>query len=413
MPWKETCRMDERVQFISRLLSGDEAMVALCVEYGISRKTGYKWLGRYFEDGVAGLEERSHAPWQHGRAHNVAVVQAVLGLRERWPRWGPRKLRAKLIERHPELPAPAASTIGEWLSRAGLVGPSRRHRHCPTYTRPFAAVTAANDVWCTDFKGWFRTGDGRRCDPLTLSDAHSRYLLRCEAVARPDHAHVRPVFEAAFRDYGLPKAIRSDNGPPFASPGAGGLSQLAVWWIKLGIAPERIPAGKPQQNGRHERLHRTLKEATAAPPAASLGGQQARFAAFRAEYNTQRPHQALGQKTPSALYQPSSRPYTERLEEPVYDSEQAVRRVRSAGQIKWAGELIFVGEALIGEPVGISETESGDWLVRYATIDLGYIDLARRRLRLTPRRGQRPVDLMDSAGALPTTPQAPQPQPGK
>jgi putative transposase len=413
MPWRETCRMDERVQFISRVLAGDEAMAALCREYGVSRKTGYKWLGRYHQDGVAGLEERSHAPLRHGRAHDVAVVQAVLRLRERWPRWGPRKLRVKLMELHPELAAPAVSTIGEWLSRAGLAGPSRRHRRCPVYSRPFAAVTAANDVWCTDFKGWFRTGDGRRCDPLTLSDAYSRYLLRCEAVARADEAHVRPVFEAAFREYGLPHAIRSDNGPPFAAPGAGGLSRLAVWWIKLGITPERIVAGKPQQNGRHERLHRTLKEATAAPPAAGRGGQQARFTAFRVEYNTQRPHQALGQKTPNSLYQPSPRPYTERLDEPSYDSEQAVRRVRSNGQIKWAGELIFVGEVLIGEPVGISETESGDWLVRYAATDLGYIDLARRRLRATPLRIKRPMDLMDSAGALPTTPQAPQPQPGR
>lgn len=413
MPWKETCRMDARVQFISRLLSGDEEMAAVCREYGISRKTGYKWLGRYRQDGAAGLRERSHAPLCHGRSLDVAVVQAVLGLRERWPRWGARKLRVKLVELRPELAAPAASTIGEWLSRAGLVGPSRRHRRCPAYTRPFAAVTAANDVWCTDFKGWFRTGDGRRCDPLTLTDAHSRYLLRCQAVARPDEAHVRPVFEAAFREYGLPRAIRSDNGPPFASPGAGGLSRLAIWWIKLGIGPERIVAGKPQQNGRHERFHRTLKEATAAPPAASLGVQQARFDDFRAEYNSERPHEALGQKTPMALYQASLRPYPERLEEPAYDAEHAVRRVRSNGQIKWAGEVIFVGEALIGEPVGVSETASGDWLVRFANIDLGYIDLARRRLRPAPLRTTRPVDLLDSAGALPTTPQAPQPQPGR
>jgi putative transposase len=271
-------------------------------------------------------------------------------------------------------------------------------------------VTAANDVWCTDFKGWFRTGDGRRCDRLTLSDAHSRYLLCCQAVARPDAAHVRPLFEAAFREYGLPRAIRSDNGPPFASPGAGGLSRLAIWWIKLGITPERIVAGKPQQNGRHERVHRTLKEATAAPPAASLEAQQARFDAFRAEYNRERPHQALGQKTPASLYQPARRCYPERVEEPVYDAEQAVRRVRSNGQIKWAGEMIFVGEGLIGEPVGVNETDSGDWLVRFADIDLGYIDVARQRLARTPLRAARPVDLMDSADALPTTPQAQQPQ---
>jgi transposase InsO family protein len=206
-------------------------------------------------------------------------------------------------------------------------------------------VVAANDVWCTDFKspplartgGWFRTGDGRRCDPFTLSDAHSRYLLRCQAVARPDEENVRPIFEAAFREHGLPQAIRSDNSPPFASPGVGGLSRLAVWWIKLGITPERIVAGKPQQNGRHERVHRTLKEATATPPADSGPAQQQRFDDFRAVSNNERPHEALGQKTPASLYEPSPRPYPDRLTEPSYGGDVAVRRVRSNGQIKWAG----------------------------------------------------------------------------
>jgi putative transposase len=411
MPWRETCQMDERTQFIARLLGGEEAMTELCREYGVSRKTGYKWLGRYRLEGGAGLVERSHAPLRHGQAHEVRVVQAVLDLRERWPRWGPKKLRVKLGERHPELPVPAASTIGDWLRREGLAGRVRRRRHCPAYTRPFAAVTAANDVWCTDFKGWFRTGDGRRCDPFTLTDAHSRYLLRCQAVAHPDEASVRPIFEAAFKEHGLPLAIRSDNGPPFASPGVAGLSRLSVWWIKLGIRPERIVAGKPQQNGRHERVHRTLDEATARPPANSLPAQQQRFDNFRMAYNHERPHEALGQQTPATFYQPSPRLYPERIEDPPYDGDVAVRRVRSNGQIKWAGELIFVGEALVGEPVGVVETESGDWLVRFAKVELGYIHAQRRRLSPRPlRTANRPVDLMDIAAAMPTTPQAHQPQ---
>lgn len=217
--------MDERAKLISQVLAGDEAMAALCREYGVSRKTGYNWLGRYYQDGIAGLEERSHAPLRNGRANDVAGVQPVLGLCERWPRWGPRKLRAKLIELHPALATSAVSTIGEWLSRAGLVGPSRRHRRCPDYRRPSAAMTAANDVWCTDLNGQFRTHDGWRCDPLTLNAAYSRYRLRCQAVARADEARVRPVFEAALGEYGLARAKRSDNGPPFATPRAGGLSR--------------------------------------------------------------------------------------------------------------------------------------------------------------------------------------------
>jgi putative transposase len=411
MPWRETCQMDERTRFIARVLAGEDAMTVLCLEYGISRKTGYKWLARYRREGAAGLRERSHGPLRHGQAHDIAVVQAVLALRERWPGWGPKKLRVKLPELHPELAMPAASTIGDWLRREGLVGRSRRRRHCPAYTQPFAAVTAANDVWCTDFKGWFRTGDGGRCDPFTLSDAHSRYLLRCQAVARPDEENVRPIFEAAFQEHGLPLAIRSDNGPPFASPGVGGLSRLAVWWIKLGIRPERILAGKPQQNGRHERVHRTLNDETAKPPADSLPAQQRRFDAFRAVYNNERPHEALGQQTPASRYQPSPRAYPDRLEDPPYGCDVAVRRVRSNRQIKWAGELIFVGAALVGEPVGVVETESGDWLVRFAEVELGYIHAPQRRLSPRPRRtANQPVDLMDIAGAMPTTPQAQQPQ---
>jgi putative transposase len=312
MPWRQTCQMDQRTQFIARVLAGGDEMTALCREYWISRKTGYKWLGRYRREGAAGLMERSHAPVQHGQAHDIAVVQAVLGLRERWRHWGPKKLRVKLSELHPELAVPAASTIGDWLRREGLVGRSRR-RHCP---KPFATVAVANNMWCTDFKGWFGTADGRRCDPFTLSDAHSRYLLRCQAVPHPDEQSVRPIFEAAFQEHGLPRAIRSDNGLPFASTGVGGLSRLAIWWIKLGIRPARILAGKPQQNGRHERVHRTLNQETARPPTDSLPAQQRRFDDFRAVYNNERPHEALGPKTPASLYQPSPRPYPERVDDP-------------------------------------------------------------------------------------------------
>jgi len=247
-------------------------------------------------------------------------------------------------------------------------------------SRPFLDVAAPNDVWCADFKGWFRTTDGARCDPLTISDAHSRFLIDCRIVA-PTGDGARPRFERAFRAFGLPRAIRTDNGAPFASIGAAGLSRLSIDWVKLGIKLERIDPGQPQQNGRHERMHRTLKAETSRPPAQNARQQQARFDRFRRDYNHERPHEALGQEPPAAHYEPSPRPCPDCIPEPWYDADHAVRRVRTSGEIKWGGELIFVSEALIGEPVGIAETELGDWIVRFVDIDLGLIDRNTKRLR--------------------------------
>src|SRR5580693_9274680 len=410
MPWKETCAMDERCLMIADYRKDEFSVAELSRRYGISRRTCYKWIERYEAEGFGGLEDRSHTP--HDCPHRVseAIAADVLAVRISHPTWGPKKVRAWLDDHKPGKPWPALSTIGELFDAEGLTVSRKRKRRAPA-SAPFNSCLAPNDTWTVDFKGWFRTADGRRCDPLTLSDAYSRYLLRCQAVNRPDEQSVRPIFEAAFMEHGLPRAIRSDNGPPFASPGVGGLSRLAIWWIKLGIRPERIVAGKPQQNGRHERVHRTLKEETAAPPADSLPAQQQRFDDFRALYNDERPHEALGQKTPASLYEPSPRLYPERIDDPSYGGDVAVRRVRSNGQIKWAGELIFVGEALIGEPVGVRETEGGDWLVRYADVELGYIHPQRRRLSSRPLRGvSKPGDLMEIAGVIPTTPQAQQPQ---
>jgi transposase InsO family protein len=377
--------MEQRLRFIADVLAGDETMTELCERYEISRKTGYKWLGRHCLEGVDGLKERSRAPHLHGRARPAELLAAVLALKERWPLWGPRKLRAKLAELHPDWAVPAASTIGDWLRREGLTRGRRRRRRCPPYTQPFVEVAAPNDLWAADFKGWFRTGDGTRCDPLTVSDAFSRYLLATQAVHKPDYEHVRPVFEALFCKFGLPGAIRHDNGPPFATVGAGGLSRLSVWWLKLGIKPERIEPGQPQQNGRHERMHGTLKAATAAPPAATIAAQQRRFNRFRREFNTERPHEALDQKPPASLYRASTRRHPCPLREPVYPADQAVRRVRSNGEIKWGGELIFISEALVGEPVGLAETECGDWRVRFADVELGFIDRRTHKLYRCPR----------------------------
>jgi putative transposase len=267
MPWSETCAMDERMRFVIAASEDEAVMSEICAGFGISRQTGYKWLGRYRAEGIEGLRERSQAPIRHGRARDEELVEAALALRERHPSWGPKKLRRKLGERFPEEAAPARSMIGDWLRKEGL---TQARRRCPPFSAPFQSVGAPNDVWCADFKGWFATGDKERCDPVTIGDAMSRYLLRLKAVRRTDGPHVRSEFDAAFREFGLPLWIRTDNGPPFASIGAGGLSQLAVWWIKLGVKPERIEPGKPQQNGRLERLHRTLKAETADPPAATL-----------------------------------------------------------------------------------------------------------------------------------------------
>jgi transposase InsO family protein len=295
----------------------------------VSRKSGYKWLERYRALGVVGLVDLSRAPRTHPQATAAPVCERVIAVRRVHPRWGPKKIRAWLAEREPETAWPAVSTIGHILKRAELVVPRRRRRRTPAYGQPFAACAGPNDVWCVDFKGWFVTGDGTRVDPLTVSDAASRYLLVCQAVGRADLEHVWPHLARAFADHGLPTAMRSDNGPPFASRAVGGLSRLAVRLIKAGIKPERIAPGQPQENGRHERLHLTLKQETASPPARSLRAQIERFEAFQLGYNHDRPHEALGQRPPITAYRRSPRPWDGRLREPEYGSDVVVRRVRS------------------------------------------------------------------------------------
>jgi transposase InsO family protein len=369
--------MDQRVAFIADWLREDWTMTELAERYGISRKTGYKWVERYEDDPERGLAERSRAPKVHGRAMAEEIGAAVLALRRKHPRWGPKKLRAILCEREPRQVWPAASTIGDLLRREGVSEPRRRPRYVVPLTQPLAAAQAPNDVWTADFKGWFRTADGTRCDPLTIADACSRFVLCCRIVA-PTADGVRPWFERTFRAYGLPRALRTDNGSPFATTGAGQLSQLAVWWLKLGIRLDRIDPGHPEQNGRHERFHLTLQQETM-PPAGSPRQQQARFDGMRREFNHDRPHEALGQQPPARVYVPSPRPYPSRLEDPWYDATHQVRRVRPTGYIKWQGELVFISEAVRRETVGLVETERGDWLVHFMHVELGRIDRCTRR----------------------------------
>jgi transposase InsO family protein len=365
--------MDEKMMFMTAVLRDEAPMTVLCERFGISRETGYKWKRRYEAAGAAGLAARSRAPHRHGRTTVAELVVRLIELRRRKPYWGPKKLLAILAAEEPGAAWPSASTAAEILRREGLSVPRRRRRRALTVEQPFAEVASANDAWCIDFKGWFRTDDGRRCDPLTVTDAYSRYLLGLQIVP-PVTAAVDAVVDRLFREHGLPRAMRSDNGPPFASPGAGGLSQLSAKWAKMGIRLERIQPGKPQQNGRHERMHGTLKAEACAAPAASPPEQQLRFEAFRAEFNEDRPHEALGQRPPKRFYAASPRPYPERVEDPSYGPDEEVRRVRSSGEIKWRGSLRFISEALIGEAVGIREREDGHWLVRFADVPLVLID---------------------------------------
>lgn len=381
--------MDQRVAFIADWLKAEWTMTELAERYQVSRKTAYKWADRYEADPAAGLADRSRAPKAHGRAMADPMRDAILALRRQHPHWGPKKLRAILRERRPREAWPAASTMGDVLRRAGVSQPRRRTRYIVPLTQPLAAAQAPNDVWTADFKGWFRTADQTRCDPLTLADACSRFVLCCRIVT-PSARGVRPWFERAFRAYGLPRAMRTDNGPPFATTGAGHLSHLAVWWLKLGIALDRIDRGHPEQNGRHERFHLTLQQETTQPPAATPGQQQRRFDRMRREFNTERPHEALGQTPPARHYVPSPRAYPARLEDPSYDATHQVRRVQTTGLIKWQGERIFVCEAVRGELVGLVETQRGDWLVRFMHVELGRIE--RQTRRFTPAWHSRRIE---------------------
>jgi putative transposase len=406
MGWMETCAMDERMRFVLAVEREEESMAALCRRFGVSRKSGYKWLGRYREEGVAGLADRSRAPRHHPQEVSAELAERCLEVRRAHPTWGPVKARAVLERRVPQTRWPAASTIGALFDREGLTVKRRLRRRAPPATAPFAACAGANDVWAIDFKGWFLTGDGTRCEPLTLSDAHSRYLLRCQVLAKSDAVHVWPVLDAAFREFGLPERLRSDNGPPFASTGAGGLSRLAVLLVKAGVTPERIAPAKPQQNGRLERLHLTLLQDTANPPARSLREQLDRFRAFQRLYNEERPHQALAHATPAEHYAPSPRRWDGILREPEHPADHTVRRVRSNGEIKWQGKLVYVNSALTGEPVGLVEGEDGSWAVRYGPVALGVIDHRGDHLR-KPRCRAR--GLVDNAARCPQGPPA-QPQ---
>jgi transposase InsO family protein len=386
MTWKPTDTTDQKLQFIQAARSrGGDTFAEICARFGISRETGYQTLRRYEAEGVAGLEPVSRRPEHSPMAVRSGIEQQLIAARAEHPTWGPRKLRAFLERRYPRTRWPAPSTIGVILRRNGLSHPRPTRARSAPFTQPLGHALTPNDVWCADFKGWFRTTDGSRCNPLTITDANTRMLLRCTHVARGDYAHVRPLFEATFREYGLPRAIRSDNGPPFASVGVAGLSRLAVWWIRLGIWPERIEPGHPEQNGRHERMHRTLELEVAAQPAGNLRLQQRDLESFRREYNTLRPHQALDDRTPAELYRPSLRAFPAKLPQIAYPPGVLTRSVRPNGEIKQAGRCFFLAEALAGERVALWEIDRG-WDVYFGVIRLAHLDADTMKLTRAPAR---------------------------
>jgi putative transposase len=364
--------MDERLRFVARLLDG-EKMAVLCEEFGISRKTGYKIYDRYKDCGVQGLTDRSRRPYRQANQLPTAVEQWIVRLKKEYPTWGAPKIRERLRDRCPDVRCPAISTVHAVLDRHDLVTRRRRRRHRPEGTA-LSQPAQPNDLWCADYKGEFMLADRRYCYPLTVTDFASRYLITCEALTTTAELYAFTVFERTFKEFGLPRAIRTDNGVPFSSPNAlYGLSKLSVWWLRLGVQIERITPGHPQQNGRHERMHLTLKQDTTKPAAANLLQQQGRFDTFITLSNRQRPHQALDMQVPAARYAPSSRPYRG-LQDLDYPFHDWTATVTNCGRLCYKGRKINLSHVFAGQNVGVRQVSERIWLVTFMEYDLGYFD---------------------------------------
>jgi putative transposase len=379
--------MSERSKFIRRLLDG-EKMTEVCLEFGISRKTGHKIWNRFEAHGFAGLGDASRRPLRSPQRTPRDIVGEIIYLRRRYPTWGPKKLRERFMVLNPGVHAPAASTIGVIIDDAGLVDVRRRRRRFVASPTSLRRTTAPNQLWCIDFKGHFRLGDRRYCYPLTLSDHFSRFLLLCEALENTRGLGARAALEGGFREYGLPDAVRSDTGAPFASTGRLGLTPLSVWLLRLGIELERIEPGHPEQNGRHERMHLTLKQETTRPAAANLLQQQERFDDFSDRYNNERPHEALHMQTPASVHTRSTRSYEPQsallpIAYPLHDETAKVFSDGSA-YVRALERRVYVGTALAGENIGLRELASGTWLVSFLTYALGYLDDGGRLLPFSP-----------------------------
>lgn len=383
MPWSETSPLEERIRFIRDFRSGLYSMTELCSRFGVSRKTGYKWVHRFESEGAGGVEERSRVPVHCPHRMDERAARAIVWARRHHPTWGPKKLVAWLADRDASLRLPAASSAGALLAREGLVKP-RKRRHRRRYEhpgRPNHPAREANDLWTADYKGEFRMRDRWYCYPLTIADQVSRYLLGVEAMHTNDGEGAKKVFTRIFREVGLPRAIQTDNGSPFASRGIHGLTELSVWWIELGIVPVRIQPSHPEQNGAHERMHRTLKAETANPPAGNRSAQQRRFNGFRREYNEQRPHEALGQQPPARHWQPSPRSFPESIGRPAYPDHFETRVVSSNGTIFFLHpKPTFISTSLAGKHLGFDETQHGVWSVYYHNVLLGRLNEEERTI---------------------------------
>lgn len=379
--------MEQKIRFVrayqTRVATKEISMTSLCAEFGISRKTGYKMLARRDENGWPGLEERTRAPHGGEQWAPPETILSVLDVRQEFPEWGSRKIVAYLEDIEPEVQWPSASTAHEWIRRAGMVEPqSRRRRFSHPGPPPAVLLDRPNQQWSVDFKGHFRTLDRRYCYPLTVADSFSRYLIGCDSLLSTSFELVQPVFVRLFREYGLPEMILSDNGTPFSSNSVRRLSALSVWWMRLGIRPRLTQPGKPQQNGRHERMHRALKADACRKPAGNATEQQKPFDRFVYRYNFLRPHEALNQKPPHRSYAPSPRPFPTRLPNLEYPSSHHARRVRSSGEIKWAGQWFFVSEALVGQTVAFEVVGDGCSILRFGDLELGFYSERDKRLYL-------------------------------
>jgi len=378
--------MDARLRFLADYQRAVFPLTELCARFEISRPTAYKWIRRYETVGPAGLVERSHRPLTCPHQTPAPVIDGLLSARRQHPGWGPKKLLWLLERQHPEWALPAPSTAGHWLQQHGLVRPRRRRRRVGHPGRVLQPATGPNQLWTIDFKGQFRTRDGHYCYPLTVADEYSRYLLACQALAAPTHRLVRPVLHRLFRDYGLPHRIRSDNGPPFASMALARLSRLSVWWIRLGIRPELIEPGHPEQNPRHERMHRTLKAATTRPPATTGPAQQRRFTTFRREFNEERPHESLGQQPPASRYVGSERPCPRQLPPVEYPGHFERRLVSRNGGIRWHKQRVPVSDTLAEQYVGLEAIDDALWDVYFGPLRLGRF--SERTGRIEDDRGR-------------------------